>query len=102
MNKQHGYGWVSYYFNLLLLTPMSHPNRVKFIQSKAREADAFPDPDRRLRRLLHCTDWPIDLLQSAESVCVCESRRELKKLQEEMVERYRREKWRIEYEKHAE
>lgn len=92
MNRQHRYGWVSYYFNLLLLTPMSHHNRMRFIEGKAREADTLNNPDRRLRLLLHCTDWPIDLLQSAENVCVCESRQEMRKLQEEMVQRYRKEK----------
>ena len=92
MNRGQRYGWVSYYFNLLLLTPMSHHNRMRFIEGKAREAGTLRDPDRRLRLLLHCTDWPIDLLQSAEQVCVCESRQEMRRLHEEMVERYRKEK----------
>lgn len=92
MGKFFGYGWMSYYFNLMLLTPMSHQHRVRFIQRKAQVADSRIDPERRLRLLLHCTDWPLDLLQITEHVCACEHRRDLEKLQQEMVERYKRER----------
>ena len=92
MGKFFGYGWMSYYFNLMLLTPMSHQHRVEFIQRKARAAEVTADPDRKLRLLLHCTDWPIDLLQTTENICACEDRRQLEDLQREMVDRYQREK----------
>lgn len=87
------YGWVSYYFNLLLLTPMSHQQRMKFIQRKARAAEASSDPDVRLRILLHCTDWPIDLLQASSATHEAhQNHREMEELQKEMVERYQMER----------
>lgn len=87
------YGWFSYYFNLLLLTSMDHRRRLQFIRRKARDAEASVNPDVRLRMLLHCTDWPIDLLDSSGADSdLCENRKEIEELQKEMVERYQNER----------
>lgn len=89
MKNPPRYGWVSYYFNLLLLIFMSHQRRMKFIRWKARLAEASPDPAARLRALLHCTDWPIDLVQAAPGGAdASEKRREMEEIRREMVERY--------------
>jgi len=87
------FGWASYYFNLLVLNFMSHRGRMSFIQRRARLAESVADQDKRLRILLHCADWTMDLLQSSEEVKdACENRKEIEALQREMAERYRRER----------
>jgi hypothetical protein len=87
------FGWVNYYFNLVVLYVLSHRQRVSFIQRRARLAESVSDPDKRLRILLHCADWTTDLLQSSEEIQEAwEERKEIDALHYEMVERYRRER----------
>lgn len=93
MSDAPSYGWISYYFNLLLLTSMSHRRRVKFIRRRAEAAEANPNPETRLRILLHSTHWPVDLIQSSsENAAIRETLGEMEALQQEMVERYEKEK----------
>lgn len=89
MTGDRRYGWASYYTVLLRLMFLSHERQIALIRRKAEEARAASDPDTRLRLLLHCTDWPIDLVQGAPANAFAqEKRQEMCELQKEMLVLY--------------